>query len=69
MLLLNDECFLDDLISKLKITFEKDESFESRLFNRQMAVLKGQAFNLADALKKGPSPANHHAALDNRAQR
>lgn len=36
---------------KLKQVFMKDNDFKERLWNKQLAVLKGQAFNVVETLK------------------
>lgn len=37
--------------AKLRELFEMDTDFKERMFARQMAVLKGQAFNVVETLK------------------
>ena len=35
----------------LRALFEQDTDFKERMFQKQMAVLKGQAFNVVETLK------------------
>ena len=37
--------------AKLRELFEMDTDFKERMFSKQMAVLKGQAFNVVETLK------------------
>lgn len=41
----------ESTVTKLKDVLSKDEDFKERMFVRQMAVLKGQAFNVVEILK------------------
>lgn len=54
--LLSDPSSWDDLIERLRSTFRIDENYSEHLFRRQMSVLRGQLFNLREALRKRESP-------------
>uniref|UniRef100_A0A0K0ES29 Phosphatidylinositol 4-kinase type 2 n=1 Tax=Strongyloides stercoralis TaxID=6248 RepID=A0A0K0ES29_STRER len=45
-----------ELCEDLRKIFSKDSGFDKRMFSRQMAVMRGQIFNLKEALKDGKSP-------------
>lgn len=53
---ISDLDFVSDLCDDLKKLFETDKGFDKTLFERQMAVLRGQILNLTQALKEGKSP-------------
>ncbi|KAK6460928.1 phosphatidyl inositol kinase [Scheffersomyces coipomensis] len=49
--LLTSKFWWEQTVSKLKEVFEKDNDFKTRLWLKQLAVLKGQAFNVVEILK------------------
>ncbi|CEF71520.1 Pi4KIIalpha [Strongyloides ratti] len=51
-----DAFFVRGLCDDLKKIFSRDSGFDKRMFSRQMAVMRGQIFNLKEALKDGKSP-------------
>lgn len=54
--LLSDLNFVEELCSDLYELFKQDKGFDKRLFERQMAVMRGQILNLTQALKDNKSP-------------
>lgn len=44
------------LIGRLKQIFQIDSDFNEEIFSRQMAVMRGQLYNLVQVLQKGQSP-------------
>lgn len=54
--LLSDMNFVEELCSDLYELFKQDKGFDKRLFERQMAVMRGQILNLTQALKDSKSP-------------
>lgn len=48
--------FVEELCSDLYELFKQDKGFDKRLFERQMAVMRGQILNLTQALKDNKSP-------------
>lgn len=54
--LLSDMNFVEELCSDLYELFKQDKGFDKRLFERQMAVMRGQILNLQQALKDNKSP-------------
>lgn len=54
--LLSDMNFVEELCSDLYELFKQDKGFDQRLFERQMAVMRGQILNLTQALKDNKSP-------------
>lgn len=54
--LLSDMNFVEELCSDLYELFKQDKGFDKRLFERQMAVMRGQILNLTQALKDNKSP-------------
>lgn len=54
--LLSDMNFVEELCSDLHELFKQDKGFDKRLFERQMAVMRGQILNLTQALKDNKSP-------------
>lgn len=54
--LLSDMNFVEELCGDLYELFKQDKGFDKRLFERQMAVMRGQILNLTQALKDNKSP-------------
>lgn len=46
----------DELVSRLRGVFQLDDDFSARTFCRQMAVMRGQLFNLREALRRRETP-------------
>lgn len=46
----------DELVSRLRGIFQLDDDFSPRTFRRQMSVLRGQLFNLREALRRRETP-------------
>lgn len=53
---LDDTNFVRELCEDLRQVFKRDKGFDKKLFERQMSVLRGQIFNLREALMKKKSP-------------
>ncbi|KAI1277997.1 Phosphatidylinositol 4-kinase type 2-beta [Halotydeus destructor] len=53
---LSDMNFVEELCEELYEVFRNDHGFDKHLFERQMAVMRGQILNLTQALKEGKSP-------------
>jgi len=53
---LSDMNFVEDLCNDLLELFKQDKGFDRGLFEKQMAVMRGQILNLTQALKDGKSP-------------
>lgn len=51
--LLSDPAWWRETTSSLKSLFSQDADFQERMFAKQMAVLKGQAWNVLETLKSG----------------
>lgn len=51
--LLTSKYWWETTVVKLKNVFKKDSDFKSRMWLKQLAVLKGQAFNVVEILKLG----------------
>ncbi|CAK9682799.1 unnamed protein product [Candida parapsilosis] len=49
--LLTSKVWWETTVVKLKHVFMKDNDFKERMWNKQLAVLKGQAFNVVETLK------------------
>ncbi|CAI5757820.1 unnamed protein product [Candida verbasci] len=49
--LLTSRYWWSKLVPDLKAVFMKDQDFKERMWNKQLAVLKGQAFNIIEILK------------------
>ncbi|CAK9438121.1 uncharacterized protein LODBEIA_P24280 [Lodderomyces beijingensis] len=49
--LLTSKVWWEATVVKLKETFMKDQDFKERMWQKQLAVLKGQAFNVVECLK------------------
>ncbi|CCG22196.1 Type II phosphatidylinositol 4-kinase [Candida orthopsilosis Co 90-125] len=49
--LLTSKLWWESTVVNLKQVFMKDNDFKERLWNKQLAVLKGQAFNVVETLK------------------
>ena len=54
--MLSDPSCWDTLVSRLRHVFWLDDDFSEKVFRRQMAVLRGQLFNLREALRYRESP-------------
>jgi phosphatidylinositol 4-kinase type 2 len=54
--LLSDMNFVEDLCNDLFDLFRQDKGFDRGLFEKQMAVMRGQILNLTQALKDGKTP-------------
>uniref|UniRef100_A0A1B0GF60 Phosphatidylinositol 4-kinase type 2 n=1 Tax=Glossina morsitans morsitans TaxID=37546 RepID=A0A1B0GF60_GLOMM len=53
---LGDMNYVEEICTDLLHLFQQDRGFDKRLFERQMAVMRGQILNLTQALKDGKSP-------------
>lgn len=53
---LSDMPFVEELCDELYDLFKTDKGFDRHLFEKQMAVMRGQILNLTQALKDGKSP-------------
>ncbi|KAL9896972.1 phosphatidylinositol 4-kinase type 2-alpha-like [Glossina fuscipes fuscipes] len=53
---LGDMNYVEEICTDLFHLFQQDRGFDKRLFERQMAVMRGQILNLTQALKDGKSP-------------
>lgn len=51
--LLSDPAWWQETTSSLKVLFSQDADFQEKMFAKQMAVLKGQAWNVLETLKTG----------------
>ncbi|RLV96257.1 Phosphatidylinositol 4-kinase LSB6 [Spathaspora sp. JA1] len=51
--LLTSKIWWEETVKKLRQVFSKDQDFKERLWHKQLAVLKGQAFNVVEILKLG----------------
>ncbi|KAG1209195.1 hypothetical protein G6F35_010740 [Rhizopus arrhizus] len=49
--ILSDPLWWRETVREMRGLFELDDDFDERMFQRQMAVLKGQGFNIVRALK------------------
>uniref|UniRef100_A0A0N5AFE6 Phosphatidylinositol 4-kinase type 2 n=1 Tax=Syphacia muris TaxID=451379 RepID=A0A0N5AFE6_9BILA len=54
---LEDTNFVKELCNDLRKIFQKDRGFDKKMFEHQLNVMRGQMFNLKEALKTGKSPA------------
>uniref|UniRef100_A0AC35U6Y9 Phosphatidylinositol 4-kinase type 2 n=1 Tax=Rhabditophanes sp. KR3021 TaxID=114890 RepID=A0AC35U6Y9_9BILA len=54
--LLENAYFVQEMCEELKQIFMKDSNFDKTFFSRQMSVMRGQIFNLKEALKVGKTP-------------
>ena len=64
--MLTDPHWWDRLIADLRRVAKMDADFDEKLFKRQVAVMKGQSYNIIQILKRsaGPSPASGSNATD-----
>ncbi|CAJ0953993.1 unnamed protein product, partial [Mesorhabditis belari] len=53
---LDDIDFVRSLGEELKLLFKKDKGFDKRNFEKQLSVMRGQIFNLREALRTAKSP-------------
>ncbi|EYC37241.1 hypothetical protein Y032_0812g2470 [Ancylostoma ceylanicum] len=53
---LDDTNFVRELGEELKQVFRKDKGFDKKMFERQLSVMRGQIFNLREALRTKKSP-------------
>lgn len=53
---LSDLNFVEDLCNDLLELYKQDKGWDRSLFEKQMAVMRGQILNLTQALKDGKSP-------------
>uniref|UniRef100_A0A1B0AIN9 Phosphatidylinositol 4-kinase type 2 n=1 Tax=Glossina pallidipes TaxID=7398 RepID=A0A1B0AIN9_GLOPL len=53
---LGDMNYFEEICTDLFHLFQQDRGFDKHLFERQMAVMRGQILNLTQALKDGKSP-------------
>ncbi|ETN84483.1 hypothetical protein NECAME_06886 [Necator americanus] len=53
---LDDTNFVRELGEELKQVFKKDKGFDKKMFERQLSVMRGQIFNLREALRTKKSP-------------
>ncbi|CAD6185090.1 unnamed protein product [Caenorhabditis auriculariae] len=53
---LDDTKFVRELCEDLRLVFKNDKGFDKKIFERQMSVMRGQIFNLREALMKKKSP-------------
>ena len=51
--MLTSKAWWEDLIRDLLVLFRLDADFDSKLFRRQIAVMKGQVYNLVQVLRMG----------------
>jgi len=54
---LSDMNFVEEMVTELYELFKTDKGFDKHMFEKQMAVMRGQILNLTQALKEGKSPA------------
>lgn len=54
--LLTDTSNWELLIGRLRQIFQIDSDFNEKIFQRQMAILRGQIYNVVQSLQKGESP-------------
>ncbi|KAJ1359792.1 hypothetical protein KIN20_018595 [Parelaphostrongylus tenuis] len=54
--LLDDTNFVRQLGEELKQVFKNDKGFDKKIFERQLSVMRGQIFNLKEALRTRKSP-------------
>jgi len=54
---ISDLGFVEELVDDLKEIFSMDKDFSEKKFEKQMAVVRGQALNLASAMRERKSPA------------
>ena len=54
--MLSDPTCWDTLVSRLRHVFWLDDDFSEKVFRRQMSVVRGQLFNLREALRYRESP-------------
>ncbi|VDM58663.1 unnamed protein product [Angiostrongylus costaricensis] len=54
--LLDDTNFVQQLGEELKQVFKNDKGFDKKIFERQLSVMRGQIFNLKEALRTRKSP-------------
>nr|CAD2190919.1 unnamed protein product [Meloidogyne enterolobii] len=55
--LVDNTDFVKELGNELRKIFESDKGFKKRIFSKQLSVIRGQMFNLREALRKRKSPA------------
>jgi phosphatidylinositol 4-kinase type 2 len=55
--ILSDLSSWDLLVGRLRQIFHIDADFDEKLFNKQMAILRGQLYNITEALRNGETPA------------
>ena len=48
---ISDLGFVEELVDDLKEIFSMDKDFSEKKFEKQMAVVRGQALNLASAMR------------------
>ena len=53
---ISDLGFIEELVDELREVFSIDKDFSEKKFEKQMAVVRGQALNLASAMRFGPNP-------------
>ncbi|KAK0397611.1 hypothetical protein QR680_002191 [Steinernema hermaphroditum] len=53
---LEDTNFVRSLCNDLRKIFETDAGFDKKMFNKQMSVVRGQIFNLREALRSKKTP-------------
>ena len=51
--------FIEELVDELREVFSIDKDFSEKKFEKQMAVVRGQALNLASAMRFGPIKAQY----------
>ncbi|GMT36797.1 hypothetical protein PFISCL1PPCAC_28094, partial [Pristionchus fissidentatus] len=54
--LLDDANFVAELGEELREVFKSDKGFDKKMFERQLSVMRGQIFNLREALRTKKSP-------------
>merc|ERR1711953_179148 len=54
---ISDLGFIEELVDELKEIFSLDKDYSERKFEKQMGVVRGQALNLASAMRDRKSPA------------
>uniref|UniRef100_A0A914UL90 Phosphatidylinositol 4-kinase type 2 n=1 Tax=Plectus sambesii TaxID=2011161 RepID=A0A914UL90_9BILA len=53
---IDDTDFVRDLCEDLRKIFQTDPGFDTKMFEQQMSVMRGQMFNLREALRTRKSP-------------
>ncbi|KAK6060564.1 hypothetical protein COOONC_01773 [Cooperia oncophora] len=67
--LLDDTNFVRELGEELKQVFKKDKGFDKKMFERQLSVMRGQIFNLREALRTKKMPAQYMVEVKQKKRR